>query len=54
MVSRKFFDTLATTQYGGPVCQHHEYELGKTPAENIRHFKEDLKTLRGWLPAVPG
>ena len=31
--------------------QHHEYNLGKTPAENIRHYKEDLKTLRGWLSA---
>jgi sugar phosphate isomerase/epimerase len=54
MVSRTFFDTLATTQYAGPVCQHHEYELGKTPADNLRHYKEDLKTLRGWLASVPG
>jgi sugar phosphate isomerase/epimerase len=49
MVSRKFFHTLAASRFDGPVCQHHEYEIGKTPAENIRHFKEDLKTLRGWL-----
>lgn len=51
MVSRNFFDTLGRSPFDGPVCQHHEYELGKTPAEHIRHFKEDLKTLRGWLSA---
>jgi sugar phosphate isomerase/epimerase len=49
MVSRTFFDTLAATGFAGPICQHHEYELGKTAAEQIRHYKEDLKTLRSWI-----
>jgi len=51
MVNRKFFDTLRKARFDGPVCQHHEYEMGKTPSENIRHFKADLKILRGWLSA---
>jgi sugar phosphate isomerase/epimerase len=49
MVSPKFFRTLGASKYDGPVCQHHEYEIGKTAAENVRHYKADLKTLRGWL-----
>ncbi len=53
MISRKFFDTLRKARFDGPVCQHHEYELGTTPAENIRHYKADLKVLRGWLSTVP-
>ena len=35
MVNRKFFATLAASRYSGPICQHHEYDLGKTPAENL-------------------
>ena len=49
MVNKKFFATLAKSSFAGPVGQHHEYDLGKTPAENIAHYKEDLRTLRGWL-----
>jgi sugar phosphate isomerase/epimerase len=49
MVSGKFFHSLAASKFAGPVCQHHEYEIGTTPAEHIRHFKEDLKILRTWL-----
>ena len=41
MVSSKFFEMLARSDFAGPVCQHHEYEIGTTPAENLRHFKED-------------
>ena len=52
MVDRKFFATLAASQYSGPICQHHEYDLGKTPAENVAHFKRDLQTLRGWLAGL--
>jgi sugar phosphate isomerase/epimerase len=44
----KFFTTLARSRYDGPVCQHHEYEMGKT-AEMVGHFKRDLQTLRDWL-----
>ncbi|MEN3337034.1 MAG: hypothetical protein V7647_710 [Acidobacteriota bacterium] len=49
MVSRAFFETLGRSGFAGPVCQHHEYEIGSTPAEHLRHFKDDLKTLRGWI-----
>jgi len=54
MVNKKFFATLASSTYAGPIGQHHEYDLGKTPAENLAHYKEDLRVLRGWLQdAVP-
>ena len=52
MVNKKFFTTLAASPYAGPICQHHEYELGKTPAEQRAHYKRDLETLRGWLAAL--
>jgi sugar phosphate isomerase/epimerase len=45
----RFFATLAKSRYDGPVCQHHEHEIGKTPAEMVVHFKRDLATLRRWL-----
>ena len=49
MVNKKFFATLATSSFSGPVGQHHEYDLGKTAAENVAHYKADLQVLRGWL-----
>ncbi|MEO8076264.1 MAG: sugar phosphate isomerase/epimerase family protein, partial [Acidobacteriota bacterium] len=49
MISRKFFSTLAASGYRGPLCQHHEYDLGKTPAEMMTCFKQDLQTFRDWL-----
>ena len=49
MVNKKFFATLAQSPYAGPIGQHHEYDLGKAPAENVVHYKEDLQVLRGWL-----
>jgi sugar phosphate isomerase/epimerase len=52
MVNRKFFATLAASAYAGDICQHHEYDLGKTPAENVGHFKRDLQALRTWLMEV--
>jgi len=48
-VNKKFFATLAKSSYGGPIAQHHEYDLGKTPAENLAHYKSDFKILREWL-----
>lgn len=48
MVNRKFFNMLKSTKYSGPICQHHEYEMGDHP-EMIAHFKKDLKVLRDWL-----
>ena len=49
MISSKFFTTLARSEFAGPVCQHHEYELGKSRAELVPHFTRDLQTLRAWL-----
>lgn len=52
MVSPEFFRMLARSAYAGPLCQHHEYEMGASAAEHLRHFKADLKTLRDWLAAA--
>ena len=50
MVNRDFFKRLKATSYAGPICQHHEYEVGDR--EQMRaHFKKDLATLREWLAA---
>ncbi len=49
MVDPAFFRMLTQADYKGPICQHNEYDMGQTPAEHLRHFKADLKTLRGWL-----
>ena len=48
-----FFETLAKSSFDGPLCQHHEYELGKTRAEQVRSYKADLKTLRAWIGVAP-
>jgi sugar phosphate isomerase/epimerase len=53
MVSKTFFETLAKSSFDGPLCQHHEYELGKTRAEQVRSYKADLKTLRAWIGVAP-
>jgi sugar phosphate isomerase/epimerase len=52
MLNKRFFATLAKSQYRGPLCQHHEYDLGKTPAEMMTYFKKDLQTFREWLKDV--
>lgn len=52
MISPKFLGMLAQSSYAGPVCQHHEYDLGKTRAEMTGYFKNDLQTLREWLKQV--
>ena len=51
MVNRDFFKRLQATNYAGPICQHHEYELGENDAMRA-HFKKDLATLREWLKGV--
>ena len=48
MVSRAFFDRLKKSQYHGPICQHHEYELGDA-RQMTEHFRRDLKVLKEWL-----
>jgi sugar phosphate isomerase/epimerase len=49
MLDKRFFSTLARSTFAGPVVQHHEYDLGKTAAENLVHYKEDLRVLKAWL-----
>jgi len=51
MVNRDFFKRLKATNYTGPICQHHEYELGDNDTMHA-HFKKDLATLREWLKEV--
>ncbi|MBC7369858.1 MAG: sugar phosphate isomerase/epimerase [Undibacterium sp.] len=48
MVNREFFTELKKSAYAGPICQHHEYELGDT-ATMTAHFKKDLAVLKTWL-----
>jgi sugar phosphate isomerase/epimerase len=48
MVNRNFFAMLKATPYRGPICQHHEYELGDARSA-LEHYKRDLATLRQWL-----
>lgn len=48
MVDKKFFAMLKASNYSGPICQHHEYELGDQK-QMTAHFKKDLAVLREWL-----
>ena len=48
MVNRAFFDRLKKTAYRGPICQHHEYDLGDA-RQMIDRLKQDLKVLKDWL-----
>ena len=48
MVNRDFFKRLPATNCTGPICQHHEYELGENDAMRA-YLKKDLATLREWL-----
>jgi sugar phosphate isomerase/epimerase len=48
MVNRTFFDRLKQTTYQGPICQHHEYDLGDSEQMTAR-LQHDLKVLKEWL-----
>jgi sugar phosphate isomerase/epimerase len=48
MINKNFFKMLKATKYEGPICQHHEYELGDQ-GKAMTHYKRDLATLREWL-----
>jgi len=50
MVSREFFRWLRTTDYAGPIIQHHEYSHGQGPPM-IARMQKDLMVLRKWLAA---
>jgi len=47
-VRREFLASLKKTAFDGPLCQHHEYEIG-AGAEMFRNLKRDLATLREWI-----
>jgi len=48
MVKRSFFDWVKKTTYRGPICQHHEYDLGDSK-QMLVHMQHDLKVLKEWL-----
>lgn len=48
MVRRRFFTWLKTTSYRGPICQHHEFNLGEGP-QRLANLQRDLKVLKEWL-----
>jgi sugar phosphate isomerase/epimerase len=49
VVQRSFFDWLKTTDFSGPISQHHEYGgLGKGPAM-VTQLRRDLARLREWI-----
>jgi sugar phosphate isomerase/epimerase len=48
MVDRAFFRWLKTTDYSGPIVQHHEYDHGQGEAMEAK-LRKDLEVLRSWL-----
>jgi len=48
MVNREFIEQLKSSSFDGPICQHHEYELGNE-TEMAEHMRRDLNVLRSWL-----
>jgi len=50
MVDRQFFTWLKTTDFAGPIVQHHEYDHGQG-APMIAKMRQDLAVLREWLQA---
>ncbi len=48
MINPDFFRWLKTTEFAGPIVQHHEYDHGEG-APMIAKMRQDLQRLRGWL-----
>jgi sugar phosphate isomerase/epimerase len=48
MVNRQFFQRLKSSGYTGPICQHHEYELGDHQ-QMVAQMKKDLDVLKAWM-----
>jgi L-ribulose-5-phosphate 3-epimerase len=48
-VSKSYFDWLRTTNFDGPLSQHHEYKTLGTGKEMIANFKQDLAALKAML-----
>jgi len=49
VVQKSFFDWLKTTDFSGPISQHHEYDDLGTGAEMVKHLRRDLEKLRAWV-----
>jgi sugar phosphate isomerase/epimerase len=48
MVNRSFFSRLKQSAYKGPICQHHEYNIGEGD-RMLAGLQRDLRVLREWL-----
>jgi len=48
-VQRSFLTNLTTTNFAGPLSQHHEYKTLGTGKEMIANMKKDLAKLREWI-----
>jgi len=48
-VQRSFLTNLKTTNFAGPLSQHHEYKTLGTGKEMIANMKKDLAKLREWI-----
>jgi sugar phosphate isomerase/epimerase len=48
MVDKNYIKHLLKLGYNGPLCQHHEYNLGDNESM-VRHMRRDLNVLRDWL-----
>lgn len=49
VVQKSFFDWLKSTNFTGPISQHHEYDSLGTGPEMVQHMQRDLVQLRTWL-----
>ena len=49
MVHKGFFATLKSSNWSGPISQHHEYELPEDRQELLAVMRRDLQVLREWL-----
>jgi sugar phosphate isomerase/epimerase len=50
MVDKSYFRWLKSTDYAGPISQHHEYDHGQGKPM-IAKLQHDLRILRQWLEA---
>jgi len=48
-VQRSFLTNLKTSNFAGPLSQHHEYKTLGTGKEMIANMKKDLAKLREWI-----
>jgi hypothetical protein len=48
-VHQSFLTHLKSSNFAGPLSQHHEYKTLGTGAEMVANFKKDFAKLREWL-----